>query len=76
MRYDISKEDVKIFKATTTSDKEVVEYHLQKGKDGWIITSLRYHTDSPWPLERFMFLPYDVVENIILKEHVKKELKK
>jgi len=35
-----------------------------------------YNVDSPYPKEEKMYLPDDVIESIILKQHIKKELKK
>jgi len=76
VEYKISKKEVEVFSASRQTDKNITEFNLEKKKEGWMVKVFRYNVDSAWPKEDIMFLPNDIIENIILKEHVKKQLKK
>jgi hypothetical protein len=78
MKYKISKKEITQFSAswTTPSGKSIHEYKLEKKNDGWIVKYSFFNVDNPFPDEKEIYLPNDIIDSIILKQHIKKELKK
>jgi len=75
-KYNISEKQVKVYHAQwrAPSGKSIHEYELEQTESGWRIKYMFYNVDSPFPQEETMYLPNDIIDSIILVQHVKKEL--
>jgi len=75
MEYDIKKVVKEVFKAHTQGEKNIIEYELEKKENGWTISYTHYNVDAAYPDTNQMYLPNNIIKDILLKEFVKEKLK-
>lgn len=77
MSYNIKKIQKDIHRAERMSAdrKTKISFELEEFEDGWIVESKYYNVEHPFPEKNRMFLPNEVIEQILLIETSKKELK-
>lgn len=76
MEYKIKKDLKEVFSAQKVSDdkKNIHQYDFEKKVNGWHIVYWKYNVDSPFPERKDMYLPLEVVEQILLVESTKNNL--
>jgi hypothetical protein len=74
MDYKISKEHKEVFTAQRRGDKSIMTYEFEKKNHGWYVQRTHYDIDAAFPKVDDMFLPGEVVEQILLIESTKNKL--
>jgi hypothetical protein len=73
---EIEKVEKLVFKCSQKSpDKKIiVEYELEQKQNGWFIKKIVWNVDTLSPAIVEMFLPNDIVEQILIPETAKSKL--
>lgn len=74
--YDVKKKEKTVFEASKMSQdqKNIVQFEFYQKDDGWYIERWDYNIESPFPHKTEMYLPADIIEQIILVEKSKNNL--
>lgn len=73
---EIEKVEKTVFKCSSRSQdkKIIVEYELEQKQNGWFIKKFVWNADFNTPITTEMFLPNDIVEQILIPEIAKSKL--
>ena len=75
-KYKLSKEEMTVYKAEMRSgdNKTIISYEFKKEKNGWFIEKSIWKIDSNFPKKESIWLPAELIEQILLVESVKDNL--
>ncbi len=76
MNYEIVKQQKEVFKAKKVSkdQKSIIEYEFEKINSGWFIKKRIWSVDTDNPVVSDIYLPDEVVEQILTVETAKNKL--
>ena len=75
-KYKLSKEEKTVHKAEMRSDdnKIIIAYEFEEERNGWFIEKSVWNVDSAFPKKESIWLPTELIEQILLIESVKDNL--
>ncbi len=74
--YTFDKQEKVVFTARLTTEKKLIEYEFERKTNGWYVKRWYAEADTNIPQMSEIFLPIEIVEQILLIESTKDKLKK
>ena len=74
MSFEIKKENKDVFSAKFQSEKTIVKYEFEKMDKGWYVDKSTWSVEAPFPKKESIYLPNEVIDQILMIESVKDKL--